>query len=200
MVTINPLADGASSPQSVAASDRNLVHEHEFVASPMLTGRTQLAWGAVIAGAIAAISLLVLSSSLAYACGVPGYSGGAYGWGSGIWAVVTAIIAYFIGGAVVSYLSPVSELRTGAVHGFLGWALSLPLLLLLSTTAVGFARTLIASDALRMTVQPAMNEPTHASLTGAAWGSFIALACGLIFAILGGVYAFGAKSTRMTTR
>ena len=194
MVTMNHISDGATSQQNVAASDRRLIHEEEVVPS-IVSGRTRLAWGAVIAGSITAISLLVLSSSLAYACDIRGFAAQGYGWGSGVWAVLTAVIAFFCGGVLVSYLSPACEQRAGLVHGFLAWALAIPLLLLMSMLTAG--RTFIFGDVLHMTLQPPINQPSFTAYHGAAWGTFIAMACGLLFAAIGGLVAYHTKSKNM---
>lgn len=171
------------------------------VPSTLVLARSHVSWGSVIAGSLLAISILVLSASLAYACGVPAYSGqanAAYGWGAGIWAVVTAIIAFFCGGCLAAYMSSAADYRYHALHGVLTWAMALPLLMLILSWG-GMATSGYMSEGVRtMQFHPAFRQPNWSGLTGAAWGAFISLACGLIFAFIGGSAAAGTRTTRTT--
>jgi len=202
MVTINPgdrddrgyVAGTAAGPSQNVGP--RLTHEPErtdLTYVERLGYEPGIRWSGIIAGSLTTIALLVLSASLAYACGVPAYQGGVYGWGAGIWAAVTAIIAFFVGG-MVACMGGTYRRDSAALYGFLTWALSVPLILLLSTTAGGFFRGFIAADVMRMIVQPPANQPSWQLQTGAAWGAFIALALGLIFALIAGASAPTGKA------
>src|SRR5579862_9602113 len=112
-----PLAAGTvATPEISAAGVRHLEHAHDDVPAHehlVYAGRTHLAWGAVIAGALTALALMILSSYLAAAFGVPAFRGLAYGFGSAVWCVLTAAVAFFFGGMMVSYFSPRSEMYCG---------------------------------------------------------------------------------------
>ena len=192
MVTFS---QGSFATQPVIPSDRSLVHEHELSFPGdhrVLIGRSYVAWGAVTAGALTALSLLLLSSSFAYACGIPAYRGGEFGVGAAVWAILSSILAFFVGGCLVSYLAPHSEQRSGLVHGMLAWVLGVMLLSVLSVTAFGLFRGMMDIDTFRL-VHPVTGEVTHAQLVGAAWTAFLSLFFGLIFAAIGGVLGFSGK-------
>jgi hypothetical protein len=172
--------------------------------------RSRIAWGAVIAGSLLAISILVLSGSLAYACGVPAYSGGPYGWGAGIWSVITAAIAFYAGGCLSAYLTGATDAAySNMLHGVMAWVLAIPLVMVLFSGTHGmFAQGgLMASDVTRMvisgnpqatvnpaiTAQSAVEQLPNLHLTGAAWGAWISLAVGLIFAAIGGSSVIGSR-------
>mgnify|MGYP001549231124 CR=1 FL=1 len=195
MVTVNP-DSGASTQTGGRMAERGIAYEPEgALREPLLNGRSYVCWGAVIAGSLAAIALILLSSLLGYACGVPAFAGGTYGWGAGAWSVITAAIAFFAGGALVGYFTPSGEQRNGALHGFMAWVLALPLILIFTGAAAGMFHATASGGLLRDTMQPsALSQPTWGSATGAAWGAFISIAIGLIFAAIGGTVGFMGKA------
>lgn len=165
----------------------------EAAPRPMLTGeqmpmqsrsvmlmRSYVSWASIIAGTVLALSLLILSASLAYACGVPAYFGGAYGWGAGIWSVVTAAVVFFCGGCVAAYFATAAQGRYRVLHGVMVWALAMPLL------AFFFAGTLGAFISHTGVVLSGAPGGSIFPSTGAAWGSFISIGTGLVFAFFGG--------------
>jgi hypothetical protein len=141
-------------------------------------------WGAIIAGSLTAISLLALSSSLAIAVDIPAYRGGVYGWGAGIWGVISAIVAFFLGGMIAGVIPP-RERVGGHLRGLLVWVLAVPLIILLSTSTLGFLRATLAGNVTQMAVQPGA-EPTLATQMGAAWGAFLGMLLGLFASVIGG--------------
>ena len=145
-------------------------------------------WGGIIAGSIVTISLLAFSTALAVACDVEAYRGGTYGIGAAIWACITSIIAFFIGAAVAGMVPPRDRMG-GAVRGFITWALTVVLTVVLSMSTLGFLR---APTNIGAAVGP---DTLNASISSAAWGTFIAMLLGLMAAIAGGI--FGAVSTRV---
>jgi hypothetical protein len=151
--------------------------------------RSYVSWGAIIAGSLLGLSIIALSSSLGYACGVPAFYGGHYGWGAGIWAVVTAAIAFFCGGCVASYLSSANGYYHRMLHGVMMWGLTVPLMLFFFAGTFG---SLVAHTGVVLTGgTPSALFPA----VGAAWGVFISLAVGLIFAAIGG--AAGIRSREL---
>jgi hypothetical protein len=155
--------------------------------------RSHISWGAVIAGSIMTLAFLILSSSLAYAVGVPAYTSGtdvSYGWGAGIWAFVTAAVAFFIGGCAGAYLAPDVDYRYRMLHGVMVWALTLPLLLVLLSWGLSAMSGVIASG-VRSTGEA--SAPSYHAAAG--WGTFISMACGLVFAAIGGAMMGGDRRT-----
>lgn len=186
----NTPANGPVTGSTVPTGDRRIVHEEERLGEPhygMGPAHSHVAWGAVFAGSFLAIALLILSSVLAYACGVPGFRGDTYGFGSGLWAVVTSAIAFFCGGCLTTYMTPKSELRTGVAHGVMAWAFTIPVLALVFSGVLLGMRGYLGMDLGHMTGRPLVNQPNADLQTGAAWGSFICLLVGLICSALGGI-------------
>jgi hypothetical protein len=147
--------------------------------------RRRLAWGAVIAGALTALALLLLSNMFAIACDISAFRGGAYGWGAGVWSVISYGVAFFLGGMVVEYLTRRGEARLGALHGVLVWVLAVNLAVLLSAPAIGFFHAFIPVDAFRFV--GAANDASSGSINAAAWGVAISVFVGLPSAALGGI-------------
>lgn len=160
--------------------------------------QSRVAWGAVIAGTLLTISLIIFSSMFAYTVGIPAYAGGRYGVGAGFWSVVTSILAFLSGACLASYLAGNMEERLSMVHGVAVWALTLPLLLFIfngPVLAVSQAG-MVASDAGRLTLfggGPGVLQ-TWGSATGAAWGALLSQFFGLLAAAVGGVIGTRAWS------
>ncbi len=147
---------------------------------PIAMTRSHLSWGSIFAGSLLTVSLLVLSGSLAYACGVPTFSeSGTYGLGAGIWSIVTAFIAFGAGGWLAACLASTLDTRFGFLHGVVVWALSIPVLLVLTERISIFSATGTIYSNLREMV---LIGPG----TSGAWGAFISMAVGLAAAMLGG--------------
>jgi len=148
-------------------------------------------WGGIIAGSVVTISLLALSTAFAVACDVPAYRGGDYGFGAGVWACLTSIVAFFVGAAVAGMVMPRERLG-GAVRGMITWSLTIVLTVVLSMSTVGFLR---APSNIGAAVNP---DALAMSINGAAWGTFIAMILGLAAAVVGGVFG-GISARAMTT-
>lgn len=167
---------------TTTTAGRNFVPEDAAVMMPrnMVVLRSFVSWGAIIAGSLLSLSIIALSSSLGYACGVPAFLGGSYGWGAGIWALVTSIIAFYCGGCLSAYLASASGHYYRMLHGVMVWGLTVPLMLFFFAGTLG---SLMAHTGVVVTGgSPGRLFPS----TGAAWGVFISLAVGLIFAAIGG--------------
>lgn len=168
---MNVLSRGFIPREEVEAAERQ----------PLAMTRSHISWGGVIAGSLLTISLLVLSSALAYACGVPAFSDtGPYGLGAGVWSICTAVIAFGAGGWLAACLASTLDSRFGFLQGVVVWALSVPLLLILTERITLFAGSGIIYSNLRemMLVAPG---------TGGAWGIVLSLIAGLVAAICGGI-------------
>jgi len=186
MVTTN---SNFVSTESVAA--RGFVPE-DLAPTTIVTGRTNLAWGAVIAGALTSISLLILGAAFAYAVRIPVYIGGTYGVGAAIYGIAISIIAFFFGGMVVSYFSPRHEERVGLVHGMLAWVLAIPLMLSMIALGAGVFGGYLAAPFVHATTADGSMTVT----AGVAWGAFLAMFLGLLSAMLGGIAGYLAYRPR----
>ncbi len=206
MVTINPSdPDSRSSSASAPAMAplRELPHDPEpmFSVSPVTRGWAGTSggvpWGGVIGGSLTVISILVMSSALAVACSVPAYTGGAYGWGAGLWAIISSIVAFFFGGMVAGLVRPYVRM-SGALRGVLTWALSIPLMLVISASSLGFLHASLGSATTGILV-PA-GAYSAMSLSGAAWGTFFAMILGLVAAVIGGGFGETGGSSMSATK
>ncbi|MBX6330948.1 MAG: hypothetical protein IRY91_03775, partial [Gemmatimonadaceae bacterium] len=101
----------------------------------------RLKWGAVFAGLVVALALQVVLTLLGTAIGLtavgPDTSARGIGIGAGIWMIVTALIALYVGGLTTGYLAGVLTRGNGALHGVLMWGLSTLLAAYLLASGVG---------------------------------------------------------------
>jgi hypothetical protein len=185
MVSDNP-SFGSTATVSGVAADRGFVDIRERHEDGGIVGaaHSHVAWGAIIAGGLSALALLVLATSFAYACGIPGYRGVGFNALTGFYAVITPMLAFFAGGLLATYLTPRVEMRAGIVHGMLAWVLGVMLMVVLSGAAIGAFRGAVAPD-FRFAI--ATGDLTHAQIVGAAWTGFLALFLSLITAVIGGI-------------
>lgn len=92
---------------------------------------SNVSWGAIFAGVVTFLGILLLFSVLSAATGLAGS-----GAGTAIVGIVGVLLAFFSGGAVAGILA----VRSGLIHGFLTWAASLlATVLLLVTLTLGAA-------------------------------------------------------------
>lgn len=171
---INVLSRGFIPPEEVAAAERQ----------PLAMVRSRISWGSVIGGGLLTLGLLILSSALALACGVPAFSGeGPYGLGAGVWSVLSAIIAFGCGGWLSACLTSAIDARYRVLHGVLLWALVIPLIALLHEGGIVGGILLTRGGSLLADVhQMVITAPR----VGPAWGAFLAMALGLVASICGG--------------
>jgi hypothetical protein len=101
-------------------------------------------WGGLMAGCFVTLACLVLFGELGAAIGAsafePGDRGAPYAWGAGIWGIVSAVLAFFLGGLAGSYVTRIRRRESGLLHGALVWAVAVPV--------IGFLGTILALGAL----------------------------------------------------
>jgi hypothetical protein len=118
-------------------ADNTTIHPATVRAEDILPVRSRVSWGALLAGAMVAIAVLVLLTVLGAACELSVYnrsSARQLEVGGAIWAVVSTLIALFVGGYVTSQLA-VGENRTeAAIYGVILWGVLFTLLLTLATS------------------------------------------------------------------
>jgi hypothetical protein len=105
----------------------------------------RISWGAIIAGAITALSIMVLLSLLGTAIGSmmvepaaadPMPSGTAVGIGGAAWSVISLLVAIFAGGWVAGRLAGAPERTDGMIHGWLTWGLCTLLAIFVATSTL----------------------------------------------------------------
>ena len=177
--------------------------------------RKRNSWGAIIAGAVVALSVQLLLVALGAAVGlsVVGASpesstAKGVGIGAGVWWVIATLISLFCGGFVAARLSGMFRRSEGILHGAVTWGvftlvgvLALGTLIggawnVLSTTATtavssGQVRDADATAAAERGEGAIRNAPEAAReaagpTIGAAWAFFAMLLLGLAAAVAGG--------------
>jgi hypothetical protein len=119
-------------------------------APPIVGTGFRLSWGAVFAGLVVAITvqivLTVLGAAIGLAAWEPGESARGLGIGAGIWAILSMLIALYIGGMTTGRLAGILTRKDGALHGVLLWGLSTIVTVWLLASGV----TALAGGAFRM--------------------------------------------------
>jgi hypothetical protein len=183
--------ENASLVTGTVTDDRGMKEtSHSYGYTPGVVAHHHSFLMTVFAGTIAAISLSVLSYALMFACHVGLYNPqGDVNWGVGavIWSVLTAALTFFIGGYVAGSLSP--DENHGWIQGFMVWALSVPLVLILTSfVAIG---TSMAYGGMAPAAGGHVSlgfVPTIIQLSpGVGWMLFLSLISGLVFAVFGGL-------------
>jgi len=147
---------------------------------------TLIRWGAVLAGAVVGVALLVLLTALWFALA----------YGSDIsairdnldWYVAgSAVLSMFLGGMISGWLSGVPGIGPGFFHGLAVWALALIVSLVVGVPS------LIGATGLEVSVAETLTAgDLFANGTG-LWAGFLSLAIGALTAALGGMFG-GAMS------
>ena len=187
-------------------------------------------WGGIVAGLCVVLASLVLLGEIGMAIGLssfePGDRAAPYALGAGVWGILSAILAFGMGGYVASRVSRHVRSRAGTTQGLLVWALSVPVIGVLAAilaigtvTAAGVAtvaavqadpaaaaesrdtaRAVAPSDgATPADVRPAVlrtNVRDAAKKTGAAGWG----AVGAMVLSLGAAILGGSLGTRWTSR
>ena len=105
----------------------------------------QVSWGAIFAGVVVALVVQVLLTMLGVGIGIatldPGTgdnpAASTFSVVTGLWYVVSGILAAFAGGYIAARMSGKTAATTGALHGLTTWAFTTLLVLYLLSTAVG---------------------------------------------------------------
>lgn len=113
----------------------------------VVTPTDRVRWGPVIAGLFAALATLATLTVLGLAIGAdafdPGDQAGGFGLGAGIWAAISTLIAFGVGGWLAARAAAVPGRNAGILNGAMVWFVAIPLLLFGVTSGIGaIARTL----------------------------------------------------------
>ncbi|GGL60269.1 hypothetical protein [Wenxinia marina] len=123
----------------------------------------RVSWGAIFAGTVVALALMILFATLGLAIGAaavdPLYEQNpleGLGTGSGIWIIVSQIVALVVGGYAAARLAGVPRTVASLLHGAAVWALT-TLLLAWAAVAGGGAMFGAASTMIGNTARGAAN-------------------------------------------
>ena len=136
------------------------------------TPTDRVRWPAILAGLFVAMSTLVLMGALGIAIGLSSYdandSGRAFAVGSGIWAAVTALLAFFFGGLVAGRSAALPGRAEGLFNGFMVWAVAIPLSVYLAASLAGSLVNTIGATAATATQAASQVAGGAAAGAGAA--------------------------------
>ena len=108
--------------------------------------RNRVSWGAILAGVAAALVVQLLLNILGVGIGASAIdaantadnpSAGNFSLTSGIWIVLSGIVASLVGGIVAGRLCGTSDANTARWHGFVSWCVATLMIVYLLTSAVG---------------------------------------------------------------
>lgn len=119
------------------------IAEPQTIVTPPPALLKRVSWGAIFAGALAAIALSALLGLMGIGMGLAAidpmdptpFSG--IGTGTIIWWAITNILALGVGGFVAARLAGIPRSFTGMLHGLTVWSITLLISLWLATSAIG---------------------------------------------------------------
>ena len=174
----------------VGRTEPDIVQQTQVIAP-----RDRVRWGPIVAGLLTALGTFLLLSTLATAIGLADVNvrreGDEAARNIGIATAIIGLLSFLLGGYVAAQTAAVRGRANGLLNGFLVWALSLPLILLLAAMGLG-ALLGDAGDLFgqyRQAGSPQPNvDPNQArdAIRNSAIGAFIALALPAAAAALGG--------------
>ena len=105
----------------------------------------RISWQAIFAGVIVAVSIQILLSLLGAGVGLGMVhttasatpDAGSFGIGTGVWWLISNLVALAAGGYVAAWLAGISLRFDGMLHGLVTWGISMLLTLYLLSSAVG---------------------------------------------------------------
>lgn len=122
--------------ENVTTVERTTEYDYKLPDRPL----TRLSWGGIWIGLFSTMALTLLFLSLGAAIGLTTLPGGWFPGtvGSGIWALVSFALATFIGAWIGTRASRLYFKSDALTEGFVIWAFSFVLFVILSTMATGF--------------------------------------------------------------
>lgn len=124
---------------------------------------SRVSWGAILAGAVMAVAVSFLLSLLGAAIGLSmsdEMDSDSLGTGAAVWAVVTTVVALFVGGWITSQCVVGETKSESVVHGIIMWGVVLAMLLWLTATGIssGFSSMLQIANVAGTTASGASEE------------------------------------------
>ena len=151
-------------------------------------------WGAIWGGLLTAVGVFVLLSTLATAVGITtvqetDVAPADVNRVSGVVSAIIGLLAFFLGGLVAGRGAGASDSESGALNGFLVWALAVVLVLVLAGLGLGQLFGALAGNFEQYRQIGNVDVDQAALIEGiqtGAWLTFIALALAATAATLGG--------------
>jgi len=129
-------------------ANMNALEQGEFLAIERPVAR--ISWGGIFIGAIATIALGILFHALGAAIGLTAFDPASGNWGrgagiaTGLWSLLSIVVATFLGAWLAARASTVFFKRDAVSLGLMTWALSFLLMLLLVSFMTNMAATQLA--------------------------------------------------------
>jgi hypothetical protein len=156
-------------------------------------------WGPVWAGIMGAFGVMIVLGLLGMAIGLSTMTvTGAVSMASVIWASITTLVAFFVGGWIAGRTSSFRGTRASAlIMGSMVWALGMVFATLMAAIGVGG----IAGAALGIFGLPSGISPAAISTAqGYALGALITIVLAYILAVLGAMVGVNALAERRAER
>lgn len=180
------------------------------------TFRDRVRWGPIVAGVFTALTTLVIMTVLGLALGLSAFEPGetgerTVGTAAAIWGIISAVLAFFLGGWVAGRNALGSAEDNGAINGFLVGAATIAVMLWMIGAGLGNLMGLAGTnidEISRITGQPLTQiegeEATDAAAATArqnyddarnsAWGTLAGLIVALSAATAGGALGHPDRS------
>ena len=161
----------------------------------VIAPRDSVRWGPIVAGLLTTLGSFLLLSTLALAVGLQvaprATDPDAAGATAGIVTAVIGLVSFFLGGLVAARSSAVTGGPSGALNGFLVWAVAIAFIVILAALGLG---ALFGSTGDLLAQYRALGEPGTGAATETlreqvrtgALGAFLGLALPAVAAALGG--------------
>lgn len=206
-----------ATPQTVERAERNPRYETTtYRAADVHSVHSRINWGAIFAGAVVAMSVFLLLTTLGAAIGLsvnqPG-ADDALSTGAAIWSVAVTLLSLALGGWIATQCTAGENRWEAAIYGIILWGVVFAVLLFLAASGVsaGFSAMLgvanvassqVAVDVDRVTQEvqgltPAQieelraNVRSHVDPAKAAWWTFGGMVLAMIAAIGGAFLGAG---------
>jgi hypothetical protein len=160
-------------------------------------------WGPVLGGIVTTMALLVVLTALGLAIGASAFKPGVdvTDWGAwaGIYGIISAGVAFFIGGWIASRATARGGAFPAVINGFVSGAGALLVLFWLASSSlvnlVGFIGANLSNVANAVSTAPAgaaaaSPAVTYTDVRNQDWITFIVLAALLVVAALGGLAGY----------
>ena len=148
--------------------------------------RSRVSWGAIFAGTVVGIGVLLMLSLAGLALGLsatdfgPGQSNGrGFATGAGIWLVISQFIALAVGGFVAGRLAAIPKTTSTAFHGAAVWGLATLAMAYLASSAISSvvntatsAIGTVASSVAQVAPAAVPNQQTQNNVAGQAEQAF----------------------------
>jgi hypothetical protein len=181
------------------------------IINPVVDYHDRVRWGPILGGIAIAISTQLILSALGIAIGLgagaAGTNAGNVGVGVGIWAIISLLIALFLGGWVMAMSCGPMNNKTALLNGAILWATTLALSSWLLVSGISGTFGVIAANAgeiANQVQQPGVQAPTidanqarniADNTAKAAWSFLFGSLLGLVAAMIGATV--GARKPRV---